>query len=77
MADYAVAVPRYTTEERQESRYIYTIKPILGENELEEWEGTVTQLRRYIDIAVDKMRKFNEDFFTKRVSKVDEKIDLL
>ena len=59
MADYAVAVPRYTETKKQESRYVYTIKPILGSNELEEWEGTVTQLRRYIDLAVDKMRKFN------------------
>ena len=42
MADYSVAVPRYTAKEKQESRYIYTIKPILGDNELEEWEGTVT-----------------------------------
>ena len=41
MADYAVAVPRFTEKERQ-SRFIYTIKPLLGDNELPEWEGTVT-----------------------------------
>ena len=42
MADYVVVVPRYSETEKQESRYIYTIKPILGDNEREEWEGTVT-----------------------------------
>ena len=41
MADYAVAVPRFTEEERQ-SRFIYTVKPLLGDNELPDWEGTVT-----------------------------------
>ena len=61
MADYAVAVPRYTETKKQESRYIYTIKPILGENELEEWEGTVTQLKRFIDLSNSKIKKHNDD----------------
>ena len=41
MADYAVAVPRFNESEKQR-RFIYTIKPLLGDNELPEWEGTVT-----------------------------------
>ena len=32
MDDYVMAVPRYTEKERQ-SRFIYVIKPILGDSE--------------------------------------------
>ena len=48
MADYAVAVPSYTEKEKQEKRFIYAIQTQAdGDNELGDWDGTVTQLKRH------------------------------
>ena len=77
LADYAVAVPRFNHAEKQATRFIYQIKPVLGENELESWEGTVTQLKRYIDLVIIRLLKNNDDHVTRITGKVKTSKDSL
>ena len=43
LSDYVTAIPRFTTKERQDLKFMYLIqKSADGEEELGEWEGKLT-----------------------------------
>ena len=65
MADYTIAVPRYTAKEQLEQRFVFAIEPSeLAENEMDDWDGTVTQLKRHFKQESDSVRS--------HIAKVDE-----
>ena len=71
MSTYAIVVKRYTKDEELDNKFIYTVqKETQGEEELSEWEGKLTQLKRHFSFATDG----HNVMVTNRVQKVDDKL---
>lgn len=71
MSDYVVSVPRFSDIEKEEKRFIFAVQPkALAEDEAGDWEGTVTQLKRYLKTAVDSLKTI----ITKRMTYIGEEV---
>ena len=54
LADYVIIVQRESVQRGNLSRFIFAIRPkSLGQDELGSWEGTVTQLKKAIDVSMN------------------------
>ena len=71
LSDYVTAIPKFSTKERQDLKFIYNIqKSADGEEELGEWEGKLAQLKKHFNSTTDG----HNIMVTARISKVDDKL---
>jgi len=69
MADYVIVVPQYTEDQQRDKRFIFAIEPTeLAENEMDDWDGTVTQLKRNFKQETESLKSI----LNKRMNRLDD-----
>ena len=73
-SDYAMVVKRLSMKESTMSRFLFAITTKnAGVDELTNWEGTVSEIKRYMDVANESMK----NIFGKRLNTITDEVSML